>query len=73
MIIRYTRHAFERIEKYRLTRQSVEQIIACGEEIKEGKQKVKFIFTSKKTRWIVVCGVGENKLIVITVIKTHKR
>lgn len=73
MIIRYTRHALERIEEYHLTRQFVEKIITYGKEIKEGKRKVKFVFPSRKTLWIVVCGVGENKLIVITVIKTHRR
>lgn len=71
MIIKYTRHALDRMSKYLIDEIFVRKIIEEGLAVKEGKTKVQFVYKSKRDRWIAVCGKIKNGYLVITVIKTR--
>ena len=67
--IRLTKHASDRAIKYDLDSEAIKRIIEEGRKQEEGKDKVKYVFRSKRGVLVAICSESPEQIVVITFTK----
>ncbi len=67
--IALTKHASNRAIKYDLDSETIKCIIEEGKKQQEGKEKVKYVFRSKRGVLVAICAESPEQIVIITLTK----
>lgn len=67
--IRLTKHAVQRALKYDLPPEAIEKMIYEGQKESEGKDKTRYVISTKMGVWVAICQETPEYTIIITITK----